>query len=142
VDAAQSDPPTPRARAAARDVQWREQERAARKKEKRIRQWERREQESEEYRLCEQQGLPPGNSREPIIVGGGGRGERRGVGPSREVDSPAPAVGRSERELAHAAEAPTSTAGAPPSAAAATTGATTAPVEPSRKRKRSFSNLR
>jgi hypothetical protein len=34
-------------------VQRREQERAARRKEKRIRRWERREQENEEYRLRE-----------------------------------------------------------------------------------------
>jgi hypothetical protein len=36
-------------------AQWREQERATRKKEKRIRRWERREQRSEEFRLHEQQ---------------------------------------------------------------------------------------
>jgi hypothetical protein len=35
------------------------QERAARKKEKRIRRWEGREQRDEEYRLREQQGLSP-----------------------------------------------------------------------------------
>jgi hypothetical protein len=37
MDAARSDPPTPRARARARAAQRREQERAVRKKEKRIR---------------------------------------------------------------------------------------------------------
>jgi hypothetical protein len=45
VDAARSDPPTPRARAC--------------KKEKRIRWRERREQRSEEFRLREHQGLSP-----------------------------------------------------------------------------------
>jgi hypothetical protein len=59
VDAARSDPPTPRAQAAARTVQRREQERAAHRKERRIQRWELQEQESEEYRLREQQGLPP-----------------------------------------------------------------------------------
>jgi hypothetical protein len=55
VNAARSDPPTPRAR--ARAAQRREQERAACKKEKRIRRRERREWTSEEFRLREQQGL-------------------------------------------------------------------------------------
>jgi hypothetical protein len=59
VDAARSDPLTPRARAVARAVQRREQEWATRRKERRIRRQEHREQESEEYRLHEQQGLPP-----------------------------------------------------------------------------------
>jgi hypothetical protein len=53
VDASWSDPPTPQARAFARASQRREQERAARRKERRIRWQERREQESEEYRLRE-----------------------------------------------------------------------------------------
>jgi hypothetical protein len=39
-------------------------------------------------------------------------------------------------------EEPASAAGAPASATAAPTGATAAPPEPSRKRKRGFSNLR
>jgi hypothetical protein len=53
VNAARSDPPTPRARVSACATQRREQERAARRKEKRIQRWERREQENEEYRLRE-----------------------------------------------------------------------------------------
>jgi hypothetical protein len=58
VHAARSDPPMPRARAASRAaLQW-EQERAARVKERKIRQRERLEQHNEEYQLCEQQGLP------------------------------------------------------------------------------------
>jgi hypothetical protein len=59
VDAARSEPPTPRALAAARAAQRREQEWAARAKERRIRRRERWEQQSEECRLREQQGLPP-----------------------------------------------------------------------------------
>jgi hypothetical protein len=59
VSTARSDPPTPQARAAGRAAQQREQERAARAKEKRIRRWERLEQHNEEYRLREQQGLSP-----------------------------------------------------------------------------------
>jgi hypothetical protein len=57
VNAARSDPPTPRARARVRAAQRQEQERAARKKDKRIRRRERREQRSEEFRLREQLGL-------------------------------------------------------------------------------------
>jgi hypothetical protein len=45
-------------------------------------------------------------------------------------------------EAARAAEAPASTAEASGSVAVATTGATAAPVEPLRKRKRGFSTLR
>jgi hypothetical protein len=59
VDAARSDSPTPRAREHASVTQRWEQERAARKKEKRIRRRERREQKDEEFRLREQQGLSP-----------------------------------------------------------------------------------
>jgi hypothetical protein len=55
VNAKRSDPPTPRARARAAQ-RW-ELERAARKKEKRIRRREHREQRSEEFWLHEQQGL-------------------------------------------------------------------------------------
>jgi hypothetical protein len=61
VQAVRSDPLTPRAQSVARAAQWREKERAARAKERRLRRWECREQYSEEYRLREQQGLsPPG----------------------------------------------------------------------------------
>jgi hypothetical protein len=59
VDAARSDPPTPRARAAARAAQRWKQERAACAKERGIGRRERREQQSEESQLREQQGLPP-----------------------------------------------------------------------------------
>jgi hypothetical protein len=57
VNAAWSDPPTPRAQARACVAQRQEQERATRKKERSIRRRERREQRSEEFRLREQQGL-------------------------------------------------------------------------------------
>jgi hypothetical protein len=59
VNAAPSDPPTPRARAHARAAQRREQEQAVCNKERRIRRRERREQRNEEFRLREQQGLSP-----------------------------------------------------------------------------------
>jgi hypothetical protein len=59
VNTARSDPPTPRARAAGRAAQRREQERAARAKAKRLRRWKRLEQYNEEYRLHEQQGRSP-----------------------------------------------------------------------------------
>jgi hypothetical protein len=54
----------------------------------------------------------------------------------------APAVGRLVEGAARAAEAPTSTAGVPARAMAATMGATAVAPEPSRKRKRGFSTLR
>jgi uncharacterized membrane protein YgaE (UPF0421/DUF939 family) len=57
VSAAKSVPPTPRYRALGRATQQREQERAARKKERATRHRKRCEWKNEEYRLCEQQGL-------------------------------------------------------------------------------------
>jgi hypothetical protein len=51
VNAARSDPPTPRSHAHARAVQRREQERVARRRERKARQCERWEQRSEEFRL-------------------------------------------------------------------------------------------
>jgi hypothetical protein len=53
VNAARSDPPTPRAQAHARATQRREQERAARKRERSIQRREHRERRSEEFRLRE-----------------------------------------------------------------------------------------
>jgi hypothetical protein len=53
VSTTRSDPPTPRAQAAGRAAQWRERERAACAKEKRLRRRERLEQYNEEYRLHE-----------------------------------------------------------------------------------------
>jgi hypothetical protein len=59
VHVVRSDPPTPRARVAARAAQRREQEWTACAKEKKLRWRERLEQYDEEYRLREQQGLSP-----------------------------------------------------------------------------------
>jgi hypothetical protein len=59
VNAARSDLPMPRARAADRAAQQREQERVVSAKEMKLRRWERQEQHNEEYRLREQQGLSP-----------------------------------------------------------------------------------
>jgi hypothetical protein len=155
VDASRSDPPTPRARAAARSAQRREQERAAHRKERSIRRREHREQQSKKYRLREQQGLSP---RRPQRNRRRRRRKKRrvmGAGSSREVDSPtpspraaeaaeelapvmgaeAPATGRSVEEAACAAEASGS-------AVTAVTDVTAASAEPSRKRKRGFSTLR
>jgi hypothetical protein len=85
VDAARSDPPTPRAR--ARAAQRREQELAARK-ERRIRQWERREQRDKEYRLCEKQGLSSPSASEYSSSGEREEEESdRGEGPPLEVGS-------------------------------------------------------
>jgi hypothetical protein len=67
MNAAWSNPPTPRAKARARAVQRRKQERATRKKERRIRRREHREQRDEEYRLCDL---------EVLVVGRGRRGRK------------------------------------------------------------------
>jgi hypothetical protein len=89
VQAARSDRPTPRTQSVARTAQLREQERAARVKERRLRRRERREQYSEEYQLREQQGFsPPGtpagsSSEEEEEESDGGQ-------PPREVESPSP----------------------------------------------------
>jgi hypothetical protein len=57
LSAAKSVPPIPDSRAVRRAAQQRERERAAHKKERARWHRERRERRSEEYRLCEQQGL-------------------------------------------------------------------------------------
>jgi hypothetical protein len=156
VNAARSDPPTPRARAAARAAQRREQEREARRKERMNRRREHREQESEEYRLHEQQGLSPPatleNSSSEEVEEGESDG---GWAPAERWDPPPPsprvievakkqapaagvealAAGRSVEEAARVAKAPAS-------ATTVATGAVEAPPEPSRKRKRGFSSLR
>jgi hypothetical protein len=54
----------------------------------------------------------------------------------------APAAERSTEEVAHAAEVPVRTAEASGSATVATSVVASAPVKPSRKRKRGFSTLR
>jgi hypothetical protein len=58
------------------------------------------------------------------------------------VGAEAPIAGRFVEEEARAAEAPTRTMEASGSAAVVTVAATTAPIEPSRKRKWGFSTLR
>jgi hypothetical protein len=76
VNAVRSDLPTPRARGHARATQRQEQERVARKKERGIRCWERREQRDEEFQLREQQGLSPPTTSEYSFSdeeGGGGK---------------------------------------------------------------------
>jgi hypothetical protein len=75
VNAARSDPPTPRARAAGHAAQQREQEWAARAKEKRIRRRERLEQHNEEYRAtgsASSKGFPFVGADELVIERGGG----------------------------------------------------------------------
>jgi hypothetical protein len=57
VNAARSDPPTPRSRAHTCAAQRREQERVVRRRERNMRRQERRKRRSEEFRLREQQGL-------------------------------------------------------------------------------------
>jgi hypothetical protein len=105
--------------------------------------------------------LSPDDPGKFVVRGGGGRGERRGAPRERwnppppslrdveaakeqalTVGAEAPTAERSVEEAARAAEVPASTAGASGSAAVATMGATIAPAEPSRKRKRGFSTLR
>jgi hypothetical protein len=157
VNAARSDPPSPRAR--ARAAQWREQERVARKKEKGIRRRERREQRSEEFRPREQQGLSSpatlefsSSNEEEEEESDGARGppERwepsppsRRAAEATEETAPgagagAPAAGRPTREATRAAEAPARTAETAGGKAVATPAAATSPAEPLRKRKRGF----
>jgi hypothetical protein len=78
------------------NTQRREQERVARKKERRIRRWEHWEQRDEEYRLHEQQGLSPPAASEYSLsseeegVMGGGLPPRSGIlrPPHRELQVP------------------------------------------------------
>jgi hypothetical protein len=81
VDAARLDPPTPRARAVARTAQQQEQERSARKQERRI--WRRNagRRRLTNIDCVSSKGSPPSDSGELIVVVGGGRGERRGEPP-------------------------------------------------------------
>jgi hypothetical protein len=136
VDAARSDPPTPRARAHARAAQRQEQERVARKKEKRIRWRERREQCDEEFRLREQQGLSPPATSEDSSSGEEEESDGGRTLPERWEPSPpspraaeaaeeiapgagvgAPTVRRPTREATRAAEMTGSAAVATPAAA-------------------------
>jgi hypothetical protein len=151
-------------------AQWREQELAAHKKEKRIRQRERREQRSEEFRLREQRGLSsPATSEysssdekeEEGSDGGRALPERWEPAPpspraAEAAEETAPGVGagapvtrqpvreaaRTAEVPARAAEVPARAAEATGGAAVATSAAATTPAEPPRKRKRGFSTLR
>jgi hypothetical protein len=145
----------------ARTVQRREQERAARKKERGIR---RREQRDEEFRLREQPGLSPPTTSEDSSSrdeeeeesdGGQAPTERWEPAPpssraaeAAEEHAPgagaeAPTAGRSTEEEARTAKVPVRVAEVPARAAEASRSATvatsavaSAPAEPSRKRKR------
>jgi hypothetical protein len=148
VHATWSDPLTPRARSAARAAQWREQERAAHAKERRLWRQERREQYSEEYWLREQQGLSPPGTPEGSSLEEEEEERNGGRAPPERWNPPPPSPEAAE---AAAESAPVAGADAPAtrfsveepaSAVDAPAGATATPPEPSRKRKRGFSNLR
>jgi hypothetical protein len=143
-----------------RAAQWREQEWAAHKKERGIRHLEQRD---EEFRLREQQGLPPpvtseysSSKEEEEEESDGGQAplERWEPAPpslraaeAAEDQAPragakAPAAGRSTEEAAHTAEVLAHAAEASGSTTVATSAVASAPVEPSRRSKRGFSTLR
>jgi hypothetical protein len=142
VDAARSDPPTPRARAAARAGQRREQERAACAKERRIRRRECREQQGEEYRLREHQALSPRRCRRTHRRRHRRRATRGGGGSPPERWNPPPPWPQAAEAAVEQAPATRPSVEEPASATAASAGTTAALPEPSRKRKRGFSNLR
>jgi hypothetical protein len=163
VSAVKSELPTPRSRVLARAAQQRERERVACRRERGARHQERR---SEEFRLCEQQGLSsPGTEeysssdeeeeeeeeeevREQVLPD-----KWEPAPPSPEpapvagVASPgagaeAPATKQSATEAARDAEAPARVAEMVGGAAAAAPAAPATSAGTSRKRKRAFSSLR
>jgi hypothetical protein len=163
VNAARSDPPTPRSRAHAHAVQRREQVEAVRKRERNLRRRERRERRSEKFRLREQQGLSSPGTEEYSSSGeeeeeesDGGRAPPETWQPlppspraAEAVEEAMPGVGAGApvarqltREVTRAAEAPACTTETAGGAAAATMVAATTSAEPPRKRKRGFSTLR
>jgi hypothetical protein len=162
VNAARSDPPTPRARARAHAAQRREKERAARKKKKRIRQRGRQEQRSEGFRLREQLGLSSpvtleysaSDEEEEESDGGRAPPERWEPSPTSpkatkaaEETAPgagarAPAARQPTREATRAAEAPARATGMTGGKVVAMPAAATTSAEPLRKWKRGFSTLR
>jgi hypothetical protein len=163
MNAARSDPPTPRAQECTRTAQRREQERVARKKERRIQRQERREQRSEEFQLGEQQGLSsPGTSEysssdeEEEEESDRGRAHPERCEPSppspkaaEAAEETMPGAGaealtarQPTREATCAAEVPARAAEMAGGAAAATPVAATTSAEPPRKRKQGFSTLR
>jgi hypothetical protein len=130
VHAARSDPPMPRAQAAARAARRQEQERAARTKEKKLRRRERLEQYDEEYQLRKQQGLSP-----PLVpVNSSSKEDEeeesdRGRAAPERWDPPpsSPRAAEAAMELVFAAGAEALTVG---SSVEAPTGATEAPPSP------------
>jgi hypothetical protein len=161
VNAARSDPPTPRARARTRAAQRWEQKQMARKNERRSG------GENAESRGTKSSGcassrgsLPPATpecsssdeEEEEDSDGGQAPLERWEPTPPRReprrrrrnecLGAGAPAAGRSTEEAAHAAEVPACTAEASRGAMVAASAVASAPAEPSRKRKRGFSTLR
>jgi hypothetical protein len=141
-----------------------EQERAAHKKEKRIRRRERRERKSEEFRLREQQGLScPGTSEYSSSDEEEEEDEDDGCRAPLERWEPSPPLPRAVKaveeavpgagagtpaarhptgEATRAAEAPARAAEMAGGAVVATPVAATTSAEPPRKRKRGFSTLR
>jgi hypothetical protein len=70
INAARSDPPTPRLQATGRAAQQRERDRVALAKERKIRRQERLDQHDKNYQLREQQGLPlpPAGAGELVLI--------------------------------------------------------------------------
>jgi hypothetical protein len=137
VDATRSDPPTPRARGAARAVQRQEKERVARAKERRIRRWEHLEQYNEEYRLREQWGLsPPLAPANSSLEEEEEEGSDGGCAAPERWDPPPPSRRAAEvvADLVLMAGAEASVVGSstevPAGATSAPTGATEAPPSP------------
>jgi hypothetical protein len=133
VNTPTSDPPTPRSQAANRTTQQRDQDLAARAKERKIRKQEHLDRHNEDYRLHEQQDLSP----PPGLVNSSSdeeesEGERTTSDRWEAMAPPSPGVEGVIAEL-------TLEAGAEPpvigSLSEALAGIGEAPPEPSRKRK-------
>lgn len=135
-----SDPPTPRSQADNRAKQQREQDQAARAKEKKIGRQERLDRYNADYWLREQQGLSPPSE---LVLSSSDEeeGEEEQTTSGRWDPAPPPSPGAEE-----VAAEPTPEAGtAPPvegSSVRTSAGSAGVPPEPSRKRKRGFSGLR
>jgi hypothetical protein len=147
VNATRSDQPMPRARAAGRTAQRLERERAARTKEKRLRRREHLEQYNEKYQLHEQQGLSPLPAPTNSSSDEEEESDReRTISDRWEPAPPSPRAEEAAVELAPVpgAEAPAAepSVEVPVGATEVPAGATEVPPQPSRKRKRGFSNLR
>jgi hypothetical protein len=128
VNAARTNPPTPRTPARVRGAVAGARA-AARKKERRIRRQERREQRDEEYRLREQQGLSPSATSEYSSSGEGEEEESDGGQAPPERWQPAPPSPRA----AESAEEQVPRAGAElPTTRLSTEGAVRATEAPAR----------